>query len=183
MFLKIINSLSITFTLIFMILQNTHASNLYDLSFNSIDGDKIHLSDFQNKVILIVNTASFCGFTRQYYGLQELWEKYQEKDFVLIGFPSDDFGQEANTNSKVKKICEIDFSINFLIAEISNIRGENTNQVFKFLRESLGRNSIPKWNFYKYIINKKGEPVQWYASLTNPKNRSLINEIDRQLSY
>ena len=183
MFLKVISFISTTFILISMVLQNTHASSLYDLSFTSIDGDKIHLSAFQNKVILIVNTASFCGFTRQYYGLQELWDKYKKEDFILIGFPSDDFGQEAKTNSKVKKICEIDFSINFLIAEISNIRGENTNQVFKFLEESLGRSSVPKWNFYKYIINKKGEPVKWYASLTNPKNRGLINEIDRQLSY
>ena len=82
MFLKVISFISTTFILISMVLQNTHASSLYDLSFTSIDGDKIHLSAFQNKVILIVNTASFCGFTRQYYGLQELWDKYKKEDFI-----------------------------------------------------------------------------------------------------
>ena len=181
MFLKSIKYLPIITLVFFMVLQNSHASKLYNISFSSIDGEKINFSEFKNKVILIVNTASFCGFTKQYYGLQELWDKYNSQDFVLIGFPSNDFGQEAKSNNEVKEICEIDFRINFLLAEISSVKGRDSNLVFKFLKDSLGPKSTPKWNFYKYLINKKGKPVNWYASLTSPKNKNLIKEIELNL--
>ncbi len=180
MFLK-----NITILLFFLCLvMNVHISNaskLYELSFTSIDGEEISFSEYKNKVILIVNTASFCGFTRQYFALQELWEKYKKDNFVLIGFPSDDFGQEAKSNEDVKRICEIDFKINFPIAEISSVKGEDINLIFKFIIKELGSNSSPKWNFYKYLINKNGKPVNWFVSLTSPRNKHLIKEIEFHL--
>ena len=170
---------------IFMFFSSFSASaqknNLYDLSFKSIEGEVIDFREFRDKVILVVNTASFCGFTKQFSDLQYLWEKYSKDGLVVIGVPSNDFGQEAKTNKKVKEVCFMDFNIDFLITEVSSIRGKNAHPLFIYLNGNLGLRSIPKWNFYKYIINRNGVPEKWYSSWTSPKSKKFITDLENAM--
>ena len=101
----------------------------YDIKFNSIDGNKISLEDYRDKTFLVVNTASFCGFTRQFTGLQNIWNKYRKDGLVVIGVPSNDFNQEAKTNTEVKNFCEVNFNVDFIMTETSNVRGENAHPI------------------------------------------------------
>jgi len=169
--------------LIFVLGFNNISSSkdFYTISFNSIEGDKIFLSNYRNKVILVVNTASFCGFTGQFKGIQNIWRKYKSDGLIVIGVPSNDFGQEAKTNSEVKNFCSMNFDIDFLMAETSKLRGENAHPLFKYLATSLGLRSTPKWNFYKYIINKNGTPVTYFSSMTSPESPKLIIAIEEAL--
>ena len=151
----------------------------YNLKFNSIEGNQISLEDYRDKTILVVNTASFCGFTRQFSGLQNIWNKYRNDGLVVIGVPSNDFNQEAETNTEVKNFCEINFNVDFIITETSNVRGDNAHPLFKYIEKNLGSRSSPKWNFYKYLINREGLLVKWYASTTNPNSNKITNDIDK----
>ena len=157
------------------------SKDFYAISFNSIEGDKIFLSNYKNKVILVVNTASFCGFTGQFKGIQNIWEKYKSDGLIVIGVPSNDFGQEAKTNSEVKNFCSMNFDVDFVMTETSKIRGENAHPLFKYLKTSLGLRSTPKWNFYKYIINKNGKPITYFSSIISPENPKLIIAIEESL--
>ena len=175
-------TLSLCFFMFFSSFSASSQKNsLYDLSFKSIDGDNIHLKKFHNKVILVVNTASFCGFTKQFSDLQYIWEKYRNDGLVVIGVPSNDFGQEAKTTKKVKEVCFMNFNIDFIITEISSLRGKNAHPLFKYLNSQLGLRSIPKWNFYKYIIGRDGMPMKWYSSWTNPKSKKFIRDLENIL--
>ena len=156
-------------------------ANAYQFSFNSIDGSQIYLSDFKEKTIVIVNTASFCGFTRQFSGLQNIWEKYKKDGLVVIGIPSNDFNQEAKSNAEVKEFCEINFDVDFVLSETSKVRGQNAHPLFKFLVNYLGPRSVPKWNFYKYIIDKNGIPIDYYSSVTGPESEKFIIAIENEL--
>ena len=153
----------------------------YDLKFNSIDGNKISLEDYRDKTFLVVNTASFCGFTRQFTGLQNIWNKYRKDGLVVIGVPSNDFNQEAKTNTEVKNFCEVNFNVDFIMTETSNVRGENAHPLFKYIEKNLGSRSSPKWNFYKYIIDKNGIPVNVFSSMTKPESSKLINALELEL--
>ena len=135
--------------------KNANASDnrtLYEFSFNDVDGKKYLLSQHKNKVVLLVNVASQCGFTKQYADLQTLWEKYKSKNFVIIGVPSNDFGnQEPGTNAEIKNFCETNFNINFPIMEKVTVKGKNAHPVYLWARESHGSAAEPKWNFHKKI--------------------------------
>ena len=161
--------------------SSVSASNLYDITFNSIDGSPIYLSDFKNKTLVVTNTASFCGFTRQFSGLQNIWEKYKKDGLVVIGIPSNDFNQEAKTNAEVKEFCEINFDVDFILSETSNIRGQNAHPLFKYLINYLGPRSAPKWNFYKYIIDRDGIPTDYFSSMTSPESQKFIAAIENEL--
>ena len=157
---------------------NVHA-NVYNFSFNSIDGKKINLKEFKGKPILIVNTASLCGFTYQYSDIEALHKKYKQDGLIVIGIPSNDFGnQELSSNQKVRQFCTINFNISFLLAEITNIKGEKGHPFFKWIEKEAGFLAFPKWNFYKYLINKKGMLVKWYASTTKPNSSKVTKDID-----
>ena len=157
---------------------NVHA-NVYDFSFKSIDGKKINLKEFKGKPILIVNTASLCGFTYQYSDIEALHKKYKQDGLIVIGIPSNDFGnQELSSNQKVRQFCTINFNISFLLAEITNIKGEKGHPFFKWIEKEAGFLAFPKWNFYKYLIDKDGSLVKWYASTTKPNSNKVIKDID-----
>jgi len=174
--------LFVYFLIFFLGLNNISSSkDFYTISFNSIEGDKIFLSNYRNKVILVVNTASFCGFTGQFKGIQKIWKKYKSDGLIVIGVPSNDFGQEAKSNSEVKNFCSMNFDVDFVMTETSKIRGENAHPLFKYLTTSLGLRSTPKWNFYKYIINKNGMPITYFSSMTSPNNPKLIIAIEEAL--
>ena len=154
----------------------------YDFKINSISGDIIDLNDYRGKPVLVVNTASYCGFTKQYADMQKLWEKYKNKGLIVLGVPSNSFNQEKKNNDEVKEFCEVNFSINFPITEITDVKGDNAHEIYKWAKENHGKSAVPKWNFYKILINKEGRIVDTYASLTNPTSKKIINKIESLLN-
>ena len=155
--------------------------SFYDLQIESINGDLIKLEDYKKKVVLIVNTASYCGFTKQYEELQNLWEKYKSKGFVVLGVPSNSFNQEKKVNDEVKKFCEVNFNINFPLTTITEVKGKKAHEIFKWAEENFGKSAIPKWNFHKILINKEGKVEDTFASFTKPTSIKILNKIEEIL--
>ena len=153
----------------------------YDFKINSISGDIIDLKVFKGKPVLVVNTASYCGFTKQYADMQRLWERYKNKGLVVLGIPSNSFNQEKKNNNEVKEFCEVNFSINFPITEITDVKGDNAHEIYKWAKENHGKSAVPKWNFYKILINKEGKIEDTYASLTNPTSKKITKKIESLL--
>ena len=153
----------------------------YDFKINSISGDIIDLSEFKGKPVLIVNTASYCGFTKQYEDMQKLWENYREKGLIVLGIPSNSFNQEKNNNNEVKDFCEVNFNINFPMTEITNVKGDDAHEIYKWAKDNHGKSAVPKWNFYKILINKEGKVEDTYASLTKPTSKKIIKKIESLL--
>ena len=154
----------------------------YDFKINSITGDQIDLKDFKGKPILIVNTASYCGFTKQYNDMQELWEKYRDRGLIVLGVPSNSFNQEKSDNSAVKEFCEVNFNINFPLTEITDVKGDNAHEIYKWEKANYGKSAVPKWNFYKILINKEGKIEDTYASLTSPTSNKITKKIENLLN-
>ena len=169
----------------FFFKSSSHANYekiFYDFKINSISGDIIDLNDFKGKPVLVVNTASYCGFTKQYDDMQELWERYKDKGLIVLGIPSNSFNQEKKNNSDVKEFCEVNFNINFPLTEITDVKGDNAHEIYKWAKENFGKSAIPKWNFYKILINKEGKIEDTYASLTNPTSKKIINKVESLLN-
>ena len=163
----------------FSIINQVNA-NVYEFNFTSIDGKIIKLSDFKGKPMVIINTASLCGFTNQYTNIETIFRKYAEKDLTVIAVPSNDFGnQELSSNKKVKEFCTTNFNTSFLLTEITNIKGENGHPFFSWVKKEAGFLAFPKWNFYKYLINREGKLVAWYGSVTKPTAIKVIKEIEK----
>ena len=153
----------------------------YDFKINSITGDQIDFKDFKGKSVLIVNTASYCGFTKQYNDMQELWEKYRDRGLIVLGVPSNSFNQEKSDNSAVKEFCEVNFNINFPLTEITDVKGDNAHEIYKWAKANYGKSAVPKWNFYKILINKEGKVEDTFASFTKPMSKKLIKSIENIL--
>ena len=154
----------------------------FDFKINSITGDVIDLNNFKGNPVLIVNTASYCGFTKQYNDMQELWERYKDKGLIVLGIPSNSFNQEKKDNSEVKEFCEVNFNINFPVTEITDVKGDNAHEIYKWAKNNFGKSAVPKWNFYKILINKEGKIEDTYASLTNPTSKKIINKVESLLN-
>ena len=154
----------------------------YDFKFNDLDGADLNLSEYKNKVIIIVNVASKCGFTSQYDDMQKVWEKYQKKGIVMIGVPSNDFGsQEPGSSEDIKIFCEAKFGITFPMTEKVIVKGENAHPFYKWAEKNHGRSAVPKWNFHKIIIGKNGKILDTFASITNPSSKKFITVIESAL--
>jgi glutathione peroxidase len=153
----------------------------YEFEFKNIDGGLIKLSDYKNKVIVIVNVASRCGFTKQYDDLQSLWTNYQDKDLVVIGLPTNNFKQEPASNAEIKDFCEKNFNINFPMTEKINVLGKDAHPFYKWAKNNFGKGAIPKWNFHKIIIDKNGKVAETFASITNPSSKRFVNFIEQQI--
>ena len=139
-----------------------------------------NLCQYQGKVILAVNTASFCGFTSQYEGLEKIYAKYKDKGFVVLGFPSNDFGQqEPGSNKEIADFCKNTYDVKFPMFTKSVVSGNNPNPFFKMLIAKTG--TTPKWNFYKYLIDRNGNVVDSFGSVTKPTSTSITNEIEKLL--
>ena len=154
----------------------------YDFNIKNISGEIIDFKDYKNKVVLMVNTASYCGFTKQYASLQSLWDKYKIKGLVVIGIPSNSFNQEKNNNKDVKNFCEINFQIDFPLSEITDVKGENAHDLYKWAKLNYGKSAIPKWNFHKILINKEGKIEETYSSFTNPMSNKIVKKIEMLLN-
>ena len=153
----------------------------FDFKIDSISGEIINFKNFKNKVVLVVNTASYCGFTKQYDDLQNLWEEYKSNGLIVLGVPSNSFNQEKNKDSEVKKFCEVNFNINFPLTTITDVKGDNAHEIFKWAKKNHGKSAVPKWNFHKILINKEGKVEDTYASLTKPTSKKIIKKIESLL--
>ena len=153
----------------------------YDFNIESINGEIIDFNKYRGKVILIVNTASYCGFTKQYEELQKLWDTYKSRGLIVLGIPSNSFNQEKSSNSDIKEFCEVNFNIDFPLSSITNVKGENAHDIFKWAKNNHGKSAIPKWNFHKILINKEGKVEDTFASFTKPMSKKIIESIENTL--
>ena len=155
-----------------------YEKTFFDLKIENISGGIINFSDFKNKVVLVVNTASYCGFTNQYNELQALWDEYNKKGLIVLGVPSNSFNQEKSNDADVKEFCEVNFNINFPLTTITEVKGKNSHEIFKWAKENHGKSAVPKWNFHKILINKEGKIEDTFASMTKPMSKKLIKIIE-----
>lgn len=137
------------------------------------------LCQYAGKVVLVVNTASYCGFTGQYKGLEALYARYKDEGLVVLGFPSNDFAQEKGSNREIADFCENTFGVKFPMFAASSVRGEQANPFFKQLQAQGA--TAPRWNFYKYLIGRDGRLVESYSSMTGPESRSLVQALEKSL--
>ena len=138
------------------------------------------LCQYSGKVVLVVNTASFCGFTGQYKGLEDLYARYKDKGLVVLGFPSNDFAQESGSNQQIAEFCENTFGVKFPMFAKSSVKGPEASALFRQLAQLSG--TAPRWNFHKYLIARDGRVVDQYSSLTAPDSRTLVRAIEEQLA-
>ena len=155
--------------------------SFHDFSIESISGEKISLADYKNKVVLLVNTASQCGFTPQYAGLQKIYDRYKDDGFIVLGVPSDDFNQELSTDDDVKKFCEIRYGVNFPLTSIQKIKGESAHPLYKWISGNTSVIGQPRWNFHKYLIGKEGKIINWFSSMTSPTSDGLLKQVEQAL--
>ena len=154
----------------------------FDFKIDSINGEVINLSKFEGKTILLVNVASKCGFTKQYTDLQKLYDLYKERGLLVLAIPSNQFGgQEPESETKIKDFCETNFNITFPMSSKYEVKGENSHSIYKWAKKTFGNSTVPKWNFHKILINKKGKIVDTYASFTNPTSKKIINKVEEIL--
>lgn len=160
------------------------SDDFYSLSFTNNKNQEVNLSEYKGKVVLIVNTASKCGFTPQYKGLEELYQKYQSEGLVVLGFPCDQFGgQEPGTDEDIEQFCELNFGVSFPLSQKVNVNGLEAHPVFKKIRNDargvLGSSRI-KWNFTKFLIGKDGQVIKRFGSTTKPM--AISDAIEKALS-
>ena len=150
----------------------------FDFKIDSISGEEINFQKYKNKVILLVNTASYCGFTPQYDNLQKLWEKYKDDGLVVLGIPSNSFNQEKKESKEVKQFCEVNFNINFPMSTIIEVKGDNAHAIYKWAKINYGKSAVPKWNFYKILINKEGKVEDTFSSFVSPTSNKIMSKIE-----
>jgi len=156
------------------------SKNVYNFSFTNPQGKKVALDTFRGNVLLIVNTASQCGFTKQYEGLKKLYQKYQDRGFIIIGIPSNDFGnQEPGSDEDIQKFCNLHYSVSFPIMKKERVRGNEAHPFYLWAKKELGFWTGPKWNFHKYLINRTGKLVDYFHSTTTPENQRLVNAVEK----
>ncbi len=154
-------------------------SSAYDFQFTGINGDIIKLSEYKDKVIVVVNVASRCGYTPQYENLQSLWSEYKNKNLVVLGVPTNNFRQEPGTNKEIKDFCETNFGITFPMTEKISVIGNNSHPFYKWARNDFGIGAIPKWNFHKIIIGKDGKVAETFSSITKPTSKKFLKIIEK----
>ncbi len=158
-----------------------YEKTFFDHSIETVEGKTMSLNEYKNKVILLVNVASYCGFTSQYNDLQELWEKYENEGLIVLAVPSKSFNQEKNTSKEVKEFCEVNFNINFPMTTIYDVKGDTAHKIYKWAKKNYGKSAIPKWNFHKILINRDGKIEDTFAPFTNPQSKKIISKIEKVL--
>ena len=156
--------------------------NAYQFHLEKQNGEKINFSDYKGKVILVVNTASKCGFTPQFVSLEKLYNKYKERGFEIIAVPSGDFGnQEFESNQETLDFIDKNFKITFQVAKINTVTGKNACDFYKWANEKAGFFGSPKWNFHKYLIDRDGNFAGWFSSTTEPTSSKMESRIEELL--
>ncbi len=156
------------------------ATSAHDFSFFSIEGEPLPLEQYAGKAVLLVNTASRCGFTPQYADLQELWERYRDRGLVVLAVPSNDFlNQEPGSAQEIKEFCEVHFGIDFPMTEKQRVIGRDAHPLYRWIAAELGRHGKPRWNFHKFLIGPDGAVIAGWGSRTRPLADDLLAEIER----
>ena len=162
--------------------SSSDAATAWDFSFIAIDGQPLPLSQFEGKAVLVVNTASQCGFTPQYKGLEALYQKYRDRGLVVLGVPSNDFGgQEPGSSGEIKEFCETNFSVDFPLTEKVKVTGDDAHPFFRWAAREMGPLAKPRWNFHKYLIAPDGRLVDWFSTVTSPDASSVSRSIEANL--
>ncbi|MGC6531019.1 MAG: glutathione peroxidase [Candidatus Puniceispirillaceae bacterium] len=158
------------------------ALSAYDFTFPSLSGGTLSLADFAGRPMVIVNTASQCGFTPQYDGLQALYQSYQDQGLVVIGVPSNDFGrQEKGDAEEIKSFCEVNFGITFPMTDKVKVKGDEAHPFYLWAKDNVGFAGRPRWNFHKFVIGKDGQIIDWFASTTTPDSPKFIKAVESAL--
>ena len=158
------------------------SGSIYELKAINIDGSEVSLSNYKGNVLLVVNTASRCGFTHQYKSLEKIYKKYKERDFVVLAFPSNDFRQELSTNEEIKDFCEV-YELSFPIFAKGKVKGFEKQQVFKYLTEDSNGKSRGeiRWNFEKFLVSREGKLVKRFRSSVDPNQDEISMAIESLL--
>ena len=168
------------FLLIFLLTSNKlmadNEKTIYDFNFIDIDGNLIDLSTFKGKPLLLVNTASRCGFTPQYEGLQNLFTNYRKTDLTIIATTSNSFNQEFSDPEEIKKICLVNYNVGFITSSPMIVIGNDSHPIYSWIKEDF--NKAPRWNFYKYLFDRSGTLVKSWSSMTKPDSKKITNKID-----
>ena len=161
---------------------NILANNIFEINVTNIDGEDVPMSNFKGNVLLVVNTASKCGFTKQYKSLEKVYNKYKQKGFIILAFPSNDFRQELSSNEEVKEFCE-GYKISFPIFAKGKVKGFGKQKIFKYLTEDINGKSIGeiRWNFEKFIITRKGKLFKRFRSSIDPNQIEITRSIESLL--
>lgn len=164
--------------------SGVQAGSSYDFTFKTLSGEQpLPLSQFKGKVLMIVNTASQCGFTKQYADLEALYKKYQDRGFVILGVPSNDFGgQEPGSNEEIAKFCQVQFKLSFPMAAKEIVSGDKAHPFYLWAKKTLGFGTAPKWNFHKYLISRDGQLVDYFNSTTSPNANRVHKAIEKLLA-
>ncbi|MEI6509291.1 MAG: glutathione peroxidase [Bacteroidota bacterium] len=173
------------FTIFIFLMMAAQGQNIYSFKIKTIDGNEVSLEQYRGKVLLIVNTASKCGFTPQYKQLEDLYKLYKDKGFEILAFPSNDFAKQEPLNGKeIAAFCSSTYHVTFPVFEKIHVKGNNASELYQFLssKKLNGRiNSIPKWNFHKYLVNKNGEVVDYFYTPTKPTSGKIKKAIEKLL--
>lgn len=152
----------------------------YDFSFRKIDGGELPLSAWRGRPLLIVNTASECGYTPQYRDLEVLWRRFRDQGFVLLGVPSNDFGgQEPGAEAEIKSFCERNYQIDFPLAAKEQVIGRSAHPFYRWIASELGEDGAPRWNFHKYLIGREGAIVGAWPARVSPGDPTIVGEIEK----
>lgn len=155
----------------------------FDFDFQSLKGKPMPLSAFAGQPVIIVNTASKCGFTPQYKGLEEVWQQHKAKGLVVLGVPSNDFGgQEPGDSMEISQFCEINFGVDFPLTEKVHVKGPDTHPLFQWIGQQGGMLAKPRWNFYKYFIGRDGALKTWFSSVTTPDSAKFQSAVKKLLA-
>ena len=160
------------------------ANTAHDFSFTSIEGEPLPMAGFEGRPVLLVNTASFCGFTYQYEALQALWERYRDEGLVVLGVPSQDFGQqEYGSEGEIKEFCELTYGIEFPMTSLETVKGDGAHPLYRWIAAELGpRQGTPRWNFHKFLLSPSGEVVGAWSSRVEPGAPEITAEIEALLA-
>jgi glutathione peroxidase len=163
--------------------EATSPVTAHDFAFTAIEGGPLPLAAFAGKAVLVVNTASLCGFTPQYADLQALWERYRDEGLVVLGVPSNDFGgQEPGSAAEIKAFCEVNFDIDFPLTDKEHVRGAEAHPFYRWAAEELGSLAAPRWNFHKYLVGTDGRLVDWFSTTTSPTSEKVTAAIEAELA-
>jgi len=151
-------------------------------AFTSIDGEPLPLAGFAGKAVMVINTASRCGFTHQYAEIQSLWSKYRDRGLVVLGAPSNDFGgQEPGSEKEIKEFCEVNFDVDFPLTGKVRVKGDGAHPFYRWAADELGGMAKPRWNFHKYLIAPDGRLVDWFSTPTSPLAPRVIEAVEALL--
>ncbi len=173
-----------SFILVLMpLFSSAMAQTAHDFSFTAIEGGALPLSKYKGEVVLVVNTASRCGFTPQYQDLQDLYDAYRDKGLVVLGVPSNDFGgQEPGQAEEIKEFCEVNFNITFPMTDKVKVKGSDAHPFYQWAAGELGVLAKPRWNFHKYLIGRDGRLRDWFSSPTRPSSDKMRRAVDAALA-